>query len=79
MKRFRSQIEKLWISERFPGCIREVYLSLGGNDMAMRNCVASVVSRNFEALWPKKEFKDLLSEGGDFVLDVMKIKIIDVV
>ncbi|KAL2002760.1 hypothetical protein VTN02DRAFT_6039 [Thermoascus thermophilus] len=69
-KRFQEQIEKLWISESFVDCIREVYRTTNDDDKRMRDAVVQVAYSHVKELWPNKRFQDLVQENGKFAVDL---------
>ncbi|KAK8150882.1 hypothetical protein G3M48_004559 [Beauveria asiatica] len=70
LEKFQPKVERLWVSERFVDCIRDVYASTVNKDCKMRQMVVNVTHNHLDELWDKV-FEDLLREGGDFVVDVM--------
>ncbi|KAJ4159433.1 uncharacterized protein LMH87_008335 [Akanthomyces muscarius] len=71
LDRFKIKIDKLWVSERFVDCIRDVYASTVDSDCKMRKAVVDVTNRHFSQLWDKP-LQDLMREGGDFAVDLME-------
>lgn len=69
--RFKSSLEKLWVSELLSDCIREVYASTTESESELRNSVVEVAMTHRIDLWKRKEFRDLIYEGGDFAVDLM--------
>lgn len=65
-------MEKLWVSENFVDCIREVYGMSSDKNCEVRREVVKIARSHLADLWDKKTFRDLLREGGDFVIDVLK-------
>ena len=70
LKRFSSKINNLWVSEAYPIAIREVYSNIPAKEAEPRNAVVSVAKKHFQQLLAKPAFRDLLREGGDFVVDL---------
>ncbi|KAG9249985.1 BTB/POZ domain-containing protein [Emericellopsis atlantica] len=71
LSRFKSKISRLWVSEIFPDCIREVYGSTSDPNCDMRKAVVEVTRENRGELWVKKAYRELIHEGGDFAVDLM--------
>ncbi|KAI0435670.1 BTB/POZ domain-containing protein [Xylaria telfairii] len=71
LERLKSSLEKLWVSELLSDCIREVYASTTESESELRNSVVEVAQTHRIDLWKRKEFRDLLREGGDFAVDLM--------
>ncbi|KAI0977244.1 BTB/POZ domain-containing protein [Xylaria arbuscula] len=71
LERFKSKLDILWVSELFVDCIREVYASTTPSDNGLRGAVVKTAQRHLVELWKRKAYRDLLSEGGDFVVDLM--------
>lgn len=69
-KRFQAKIQKLWISETFVDCIREVYRTTNDDDKRMRDAVVQVARTNVNQLWSNKRFQDLVQENGKFAVDL---------
>ncbi|KAH7119540.1 hypothetical protein B0J11DRAFT_582072 [Dendryphion nanum] len=67
--KLQRKLQDLWTSDSFPECIREVYASTPSSDRAIRSTVVEVVSVRKLDLGKKAIFKDLIHEGGDFVVD----------
>jgi hypothetical protein len=66
--KLQQKLQKLWISDSFPECIREVYATTPESDRAMRSAVVEVARDHVIELGKKVVFKDLIREGGDFVV-----------
>ena len=76
-KKFEQQLKQHWISDTFPECIREVYLTSNNTDLnAMRKTVIDVVASHKEDLVSKRPFQELIREVGDFAVDLI-LKIAD--
>ncbi|KAI1312950.1 BTB/POZ domain-containing protein [Xylaria venustula] len=69
--RFKSKLETLWVSELLVDCIREVYACTTPSDNGLRSAVVKIAQTYRVELWKRKAYRDLLSEGGDFVVDLM--------
>ncbi|XWW99150.1 hypothetical protein V2A60_007158 [Cordyceps javanica] len=72
LARFEAKVSKLWVSERFADCIRDVYASTVDTNCEMRRTVVRVARQHLQELW-HKPMQDLLREGGDFVVDLMAL------
>lgn len=66
LKRFRDKLGESWETESFVKCVREVYQSPSSE---MRSAVVEVAAAHVHSLVNSKLFKDLVSEGGEFVVD----------
>lgn len=71
LPRFRSKLDRLWVSELLVDCIREIYESTTESDHGLRNAVIEVVHTYRDDLWKRKAFRDLISDGGGFAVDLM--------
>ncbi|KAF2181195.1 hypothetical protein K469DRAFT_589870, partial [Zopfia rhizophila CBS 207.26] len=69
LEKFKRNLEELWMSDSFPECVREVYKSTYERDRALRSVVVEVAATHAHDLGSKEIFKDLICEGGDFVVD----------
>ncbi|KAJ2979193.1 hypothetical protein NQ176_g3399 [Zarea fungicola] len=76
LKRFKSKIQELWVSERFIDCIRNVFGSTtkSGGEL-LRHAVVLAAKDHLSQLWAKQAFKDLVREGGDFTEDLLDMKV----
>lgn len=63
-------LEKLWVSEGLVECINEVYDNTSGTD-DMRDAVIRIVVKHREELLRKPAYETLLSNGGDFAVDLV--------
>ncbi|KAL7929636.1 BTB/POZ protein [Trichoderma chlorosporum] len=72
LEMFKSKIDKLWVGENFVDCIRDVYGTTIDRHHVLRLEVAKVARSHLRDLWDKQTFRDLIREGGDFVMDVLK-------
>lgn len=73
-QKFERQLEQHWISDTLADCIREVYST--SNDMktaATRRALVKTVSSHRSDLIPKRQFQELIREGGDFAADIITI------
>lgn len=71
-EKFDRQLQQHWISDTFPDCIREVYLTTNDVDSkSTRNSVVSAVALHNEGLIHKGPFQDLIREVGDFAVDLV--------
>lgn len=74
LEKFTSKLDDLWISERFIGCILEIYNNTSAeNDDDLRTAVVNTIVKHLKQLLSKKAFLALIGEGGDFVVDVMRV------
>lgn len=71
LQNLQSKIGKLWVSETFVDCIRDVYQSTSDPNCKMRKAIVSTTRKHLEELWEKNTFRELVREGGDFVEAVM--------
>ncbi|EFY89471.1 BTB/POZ domain-containing protein [Metarhizium acridum CQMa 102] len=71
LQKFKAKITKLWVTELFVDCIRDVYQSTSDEKCKMRQAVVDVVNQHRSELWQRRPFKDLVREGGDFAVDLM--------
>ncbi|KAF2193629.1 hypothetical protein K469DRAFT_239450 [Zopfia rhizophila CBS 207.26] len=69
LEKFKRNLEDLWMSDSFPECVREVYKSTYERDHALRSVVVEVAATHAHDLGSNGIFKDLVYEGGDFVVD----------
>ncbi|QYT01610.1 BTB domain-containing protein [Trichoderma simmonsii] len=74
---FKTRIQALWVSENLIDCIREVYELPSNVSYEMRIVVAKIARKHLVDLWDKKTFRNLIREGGQFVIDIMKDIIAD--
>lgn len=65
-------MEKLWVSENFIDCIRDVYGISSDASYGIRMELVKIARSHLVELWDKKSFRNLVREGGDFVMDMMK-------
>ncbi|KAF2187347.1 hypothetical protein K469DRAFT_570324, partial [Zopfia rhizophila CBS 207.26] len=69
LKKFQQKSRDLWMSDSVPECIREVYKSTYEQDRGIRSAVVEVAASHVHDLSNKGIFKNLVREGGDFVVD----------
>ena len=69
---FKTKVHELWLSESFVDCIREVYSTTNDSECMMRKSVVETARAHLQQLMRGTPFQDLISEGGDFVVDLMK-------
>lgn len=70
--KLQEKLDKLQTCDHLPECVREIYASTHEGDYKMRSIIVqAAVSRRGE-LDEIDEFKDLLREGGQFVVDYVK-------
>ncbi|UKZ54539.1 hypothetical protein TrVGV298_008348 [Trichoderma virens] len=73
MRSLKLRLKKLYVSENFVGCIREVYGMSIEVSHDMRKEISDIARTHLTELWDKKSFRALLREGGDFVMDILKV------
>lgn len=69
---FKTRIKTLWVSENLIDCIQEVYKLPSNVSYGIRTEIAKIVRKNLIDLWDRKAFRNLIREGGQFVIDIMK-------
>ncbi|KAG9238192.1 hypothetical protein BJ875DRAFT_437765 [Amylocarpus encephaloides] len=63
-KKFEQQLQQHWISDMFPDCIREVYLTSNNTDLnTTRKAVIDSVASHKQELVPKRSFQELIREA----------------
>lgn len=67
--RFQENLKRLWMSNLFPECIREVYASTQNSDSKMRSAVVEIATAHARELGEKEIFRELLMDGGDFAVE----------
>jgi len=72
VRNLEAQLQEHWISDTFPDCIREVYGNTAQDDAALRKVVVEVVKHHLRELCSRKVFLDVIREGGNFAVDVVK-------
>ena len=72
VRNLETQLQKHWISDTFPDCVREVYGNTAQGDAAMRKIVVEVVKDHLGKLCSTTVFLDVIRETGDFAVDVVK-------
>jgi hypothetical protein len=68
---FQKFNAKIWISDMFIDCVREVYCTTANSDRRMRDSVVKIAVKNICELWQKGQFLSLVREGGDFTEDMI--------
>ena len=68
-KKLQKKLKSGWMSDSFPDCIRQVYASTYNTHSSIRSIVVEVAVAHARELGKKEIFKDLLKEGGDFVVE----------
>ncbi|KAI0010228.1 BTB/POZ domain-containing protein [Xylariaceae sp. FL0662B] len=71
LKRLKSELDRLWVSESFTYCIAEIYSATNESGKELRDAVVRVAKEHFEDLWVKKSFQALVREVGDFAVDLV--------
>lgn len=71
LQNLELKIRKLWVSETFVDCIRDVYQSTSNPNCKMRKAIVNTTRKQLKKLWEKNTFRELIREGGDFVAAVM--------
>jgi hypothetical protein len=66
--KLQRKLEKPWTSDSFSECIREIYATTSESDRTMRNAIVEVAKDHARELGKNAVFKDLIHEGGDFVV-----------
>ncbi|KKP05169.1 hypothetical protein THAR02_02764 [Trichoderma harzianum] len=69
---FKARLKTLWVSDNIIDCIREVYKLPSNLSYGMRIEIAKLARKHLVDLWDKKTFRNLIREGGQFVIDIMK-------
>ncbi|KAL6699153.1 BTB/POZ protein [Trichoderma pleuroticola] len=72
-QQFKTRIKRLWVAESFVDCIRYVYGIPNNVSYDMRTEIAKIALKHLADLWDKKIFRTLIREGGDFVIDILKL------
>jgi hypothetical protein len=71
-QKFEEQLQKHWISDTFPDCIREVYSTSTNNEFnTIRKVVVNVVALHQSELAQKRSIQELIREVGDFAVDLV--------
>lgn len=73
LERFKSKLGPDWVCDELVACIREIYKNTTESETGLRRAVVEAAHKSGPELWQKKEFRDLVSEGGDFAVDMMGI------
>lgn len=71
LQNLELKFKRLWVSEVFVGCIRDVYESTSDASCELRRAIVRTTRIHLPELWRKKAFRELVREGGEFVIDVM--------
>ncbi|KAH7248163.1 hypothetical protein B0J15DRAFT_449434 [Fusarium solani] len=71
LQRFESKSRSEWDSKLLTKCIHDVYDSTTEDDHKVRNVVLDLTRRYQVSLRDKSNFRDLLRQGGDFVVDLV--------
>ncbi|KAJ8128087.1 hypothetical protein O1611_g5548 [Lasiodiplodia mahajangana] len=70
LTKLKSKLYDLQISEPLVGCIREIYTSTTESGHDLRNAVMETAVDHGPGLWKINAFRDLVHEGGDFVVEL---------
>jgi hypothetical protein len=71
-EKFEKQLQKHWISDTLPDCIREVYSTSTNNESnTIRKSVVDVVTLHKRELVQKRSIQELIREVGDFAVDLV--------
>lgn len=73
LKKFEFQLQKLWVSETFSDCVREVYASSHEQDRRIKNAVVGAAKAHLKDMRGSKSFQDLLRGLGDFAVDLLQV------
>ncbi|KAI8648945.1 BTB/POZ domain containing protein [Fusarium sp. Ph1] len=71
LQRFESKSRSEWDSKLLTKCIQDVYDSTTEDDRQVRNVILDLTRRYQTSLRDESNFRDLLRQGGDFVLDLV--------
>lgn len=69
-KKFELQLQQHWITDAFPDCIREVYLT-SMEATSIRKAVVDAVFSHRKVLVQKRPFQEVVREVGDFAIDLV--------
>lgn len=69
---FREQLDALWASDGFIDCIEEVYDNTPDTDLQIREEIIFTVKEHIHILRPRKRFRALLRQGGDFAIEIVR-------
>ena len=61
-----------WTGADLVDCIREVYGTTNGGKDKMTALISGVAYQHLARLWKDEPFRELIREGGDFVLDIVR-------
>lgn len=70
-ERLDRLLGKLWVSEGFVDCIREVYSTTPNPHDRLRALVSKVAHKHISELWGKEKFREIVQDGGDFAVDLI--------
>lgn len=76
LDKFVDTLSKLWMSEGLVDCITEVYNNTP-DDSALRTAVVEIVVKHRKDLLRKPAYEALLSNGGDFAVDLVTALVYD--
>lgn len=68
--KFRQKLKNVEIGDEFVECVREVYATTSENDKTMRSAVVEAAVSRRSAMTASG--RDLIYDGGDFVVDYVK-------
>lgn len=68
--KFRQKLRKVEVGEEFAECVREVYATTSERDKTMRSAVVEADVSRRSAMTGSG--KDLIHDGGDFVVDYVE-------
>jgi len=71
MTKFKNKLSRNWDKEQFPACVREVYAVTSDSD-PMRSAVTKAAIEHRKELLDEQAFLDLVSDEGEFVVDLFK-------
>lgn len=69
MDRMKQTVRERWDCDLFLACIREVYQSVSKFPPTLRSALLDMAVVHALELTMEEEFKDLVYEGGDFVVE----------
>ena len=68
--KLRQKLRKAEVGEEFAECVREMYATTSERDKTMRSAVVEAAVSQRSAM--TSSGKDLIHDGGDFVVDYIK-------
>src|SRR5690349_20252116 len=71
LQRQRDRLQAPWTPRNLVDCIREIYKSTHNAEDKMRALVSGVAHQHLTQLWDDESFRQLIREGGDFVVDII--------